>query len=151
MNDSAQLETVKSLVEKGFPFAERTGVTVDVAEPGRIRMTMPAGPNGNHIGTMYAGALFTLAELPGGAMFLTTFDATRFYPIIKGMEIRFTKFAKGDISVEVTLPAADVERIEAECAEHGKADFSWECELPDPEGNVVCVTTNHYQLRAHGS
>ena len=150
-SDTTDLLTqLKPLIEDVIPFVQRCGLRLDVAEPGRVRMTMPAEPNVNHIGTMYAGALFTLAEVPGGALFLATFDAARFYPIIKGMEIRFTKFAKGDISVEVSMSAEEVARVQAEAEEHGKADYSWDCELTDAEGTVVCVTTNHYQLRTHG-
>lgn len=149
--ETPSLEQLNDRAVKAIPFVERSGLRLDVAEPGRIRMTMPAEPNINHIGTMYAGALFTLAEVPGGAMWMTTFDTARFYPIIKGMEIRFTRFARGDISVEVRISAEEVERIQAECETVGKSDFSWDCELTDEEGTVVCVATSHYQLRAHGT
>ena len=37
-------------------------------------MLMPFKPNRNHLGTMYAGALFTLAEIPGGAVLISAFD-----------------------------------------------------------------------------
>lgn len=145
------LATIKPLVEDGIPFVTRAGLTLDHAEPGMVRMTAPAEPNVNHIGTMYAGALFTLAEVPGGALFLATFDAARFYPIIKGMEIRFTRMARGDIHVEMSIPPEEVERVQAEADANGKADFDVDCELVDGDGQVVCVSTNHYQLRAHGS
>lgn len=64
---------------------------------------MPGAGNENHIGSMYAGALFTLAEIPGGALFLTSFDSARFYPIVKEMTLRFRRPAKGDIRVEARL------------------------------------------------
>ena len=138
----------KAMIEQGIPFVARTGVKALAMEPGYVKLMMPLEPNINHVGTMYAGALFTLAELPGGAIFLTTFDAARFYPIIKGMEIKFVKPATTDITVEVRLDPAEAERIERAANEAGKADYDWDCELKDASGQVVCVTTNRYQLRS---
>ena len=138
----------KAMIEGGIPFAARTCVKVLAMEPGYVKMMMPLQPNINHVGTMYAGALFTLAELPGGAIFLTTFDASRFYPIIKGMEIKFVKPAATDITVEVRLDSAEADRIQQVANEAGKADYEWDCELKDTSGQVVCVTSNRYQLRS---
>lgn len=148
--NNALLTNLKPLLEQGFPFVERMGVRLDAIEPGYCRMSVPFEGNGNHIGTMYAGALFTLAELPGGAIFLSSFDASRFYPIVKGMEIRFLKPATTDITVEVRITPEEVERIQAVATEAGKADYSWSCELVDTAGVVVARSTNDYQLRAHG-
>ena len=144
------LTDLRPLLEQGFPFVERMGVRLDAIEPGYCRMTVPLEGNGNHIGTMYAGALFTLAELPGGAIFLSTFDASRYYPIIKGMDIRFLKPATTDISVEVSIDGAEVDRIKAAAGQAGKADYSWTCERTDTAEVVVARSTNVYQLRAHG-
>ncbi len=63
----------KKMLEEGIAFVARSKVKVLAMEPGYVKMMMPLQPNLNHVGTMYAGALFTLAELPGGAIFLTTF------------------------------------------------------------------------------
>ncbi len=136
------------MIERGIPFAGRTEVQVLAMEPGYVKLRMPLKPNLNHVGTMYAGALFTLAELPGGAIFLTTFDTSRFYPIIKGMEIKFVKPAKTDITVEVRLDPEAAATIQETADEAGKADYEWECELKDANGQVVCVSSNRYQLRS---
>ena len=62
-------ETMKSLIEKPFSFIERMGMKVLVLEPRRVKFSVPLKGNENHIGSMYAGALFTIAEIPGGAVF----------------------------------------------------------------------------------
>ena len=138
---------LKFAIEKGIPFAGRSEVKVLELEPGYVKMMMPLEPNINHVGTMYAGALFTLAELPGGAIFVSTFDASRFFPLIKGMEIKFLKPATTDIMVEVRLSPEDASKIQDEANEHGKADYGWDCELRDANGQVVAVSSNRYQLR----
>lgn len=138
---------LKFAIEKAIPFAGRTEVKVLKLEPGYVKMMMPLEPNINHVGTMYAGALFTLAELPGGAIFLSTFDASRFFPLIKGMEIKFLKPATTDIVVEVRLSPEQAAKIQDEANEHGKANYDWDCELKDANGQVVAVSSNRYQLR----
>ncbi|UCH30177.1 MAG: YiiD C-terminal domain-containing protein [Myxococcales bacterium] len=138
----------KMMIEQGIAFVGRTGVKVLAMEPGHVKMTMPLEPNLNHVGTMYAGALFTLAELPGGAIFLTTFDVGKFYPIIKGMDIKFVKPATTDVTVEIHLDLNEAAKIQEKANEAGKADYDWECELKDANGQVVCVTSNRYQLRS---
>ena len=138
----------KKMLEEGIAFVARSKVKVLAMEPGYVKMMMPLEPNLNHVGTMYAGALFTLAELPGGAIFLTTFDVGRFYPIIKGMEIKFVKPATTDVTVEVKLDLEEAEKIQATANKAGKADYDWDCEVKDANGQVVCVTSNRYQLRS---
>jgi acyl-coenzyme A thioesterase PaaI-like protein len=138
----------KMMLEQGIAFVGRTQVKVLAMEPGYVKMMMPLQPNLNHVGTMYAGALFTLAELPGGAIFLTTFDVSKFYPIIKGMDIKFVKPAATDVTVEVKLDLDEAAKIQETANARGKADYEWECEVKDANGQVVCVSTNRYQLRS---
>jgi len=131
-----------------IPFLERTKIAVDHAERGFVRLRMPFEPNVNHVGMMYAGALFTLAEVPGGTIFITSFDAKRFYPIVKDLQIRFRRPAMSDITVEVRISEEEIARIEAEADANGKADYAWECELKDATGEVVAISQNTYQMRA---
>lgn len=149
--EDPELEQLRQLCRAPFPFAERTGYDIVALRPGHCHARMPLAPNVNHIGTMYAGALFTLAEMPGGAVSLATFDPTRYYPIVKDLAIRFTAPATTDVDVRVTLRDAEVERVLAEVEERGKADYAWDCELTDAHGTVVARTENLYQLRAHPS
>ena len=129
------------------PFTERTGVVIEHGEPGYVRLRMPFEGNVNHVGMMCAGALFTLAEVPGGAIFTTTFDFKRFYPLVKEMTIRYRRPAMTDITAEVRLSAEEATRISDEAERVGKADYGWECELVDTSGEVVAVSKNTYQLR----
>ena len=149
LSDNARAAMSKSL-EETIPFVGRSEIHVEEIEVGYVKMRMPIEPNRNHVGTMYAGALFTLAEMPGGAIFVSTFDAKKFYPIVKSMDIKYVKPATTDITVEVRLSKEDAEAIAAKAEAEGKADYEWACELKDADGNVVAVTTNRYQMRSHG-
>ena len=145
-----QKQLIKAASDKTFPFVERCGVqTLDV-DRGYCKMLMPFAPNVNHVGIMYAGALYTLAELPGGTIYLTSFDTGQFYPIVKDMHIRFRRPATTDVTVEVTLSDEEIARIESTTEEVGKCDFEWDVELKDTKGEVVAIAHNVYQLRKIG-
>ena len=141
------LEIARRLTEQQIAFVQRSGLKAEVLEPGFVRLRMPLAGNQNHIGSMYAGALFTLAEIPGGALFLTSFDAERFYPLVKELNLRFRRPAGGDIRVEARLSRAEIARLEDEAARLGKADFHLELQLTDGSGEVVAESRGHYQLR----
>ncbi|WP_043310271.1 PaaI family thioesterase [Pseudomonas sp. ML96] len=142
-------EMARVFTEEKIDFVKRCGLKAEQLEPGFVRLRMPLAGNQNHIGTLYAGALFTLAEIPGGALFLTSFDVQRFYPLIKEMNLRFRRPATSDISVEARLDAAEIERIQAEAEHAGKADYRLELQLCDGSGEVVAETSALYQLRKH--
>jgi len=141
-------ERMKSLIEKFFPFVERMGMKVLAIEPRMVKLSVPLHGNENHIESMYAGALFTIAEIPGGALFLSTFDVSRFYPVVKEMTIKFVKPAKTDVTVEMVMSVSEAKRIEAEAEKNGKAEFVLEGEVKDANGEVVSVSRGIYQLRS---
>ncbi len=142
---------LKHSLATGIPAVARTGIEVLELDRGYVKMRMPFEPNINHVQIMYAGSLFTLAELPGGAIFATSFDSTRFYPIVRDMSIRFRRPAKTDVTVEVRLDEKEAAEIAARAERDGKADYEWECQLKDTTGEVVAITKNIYQLRRIGS
>lgn len=141
-------EALTQITHSILPFAARTGIRIDRADRGSVQLTMPLQPNVNHVGTMYAGALFTLAEIPGGTLSATTFDVEKYYPIVKDLQITFLKPATTDISVEVTMSDDEIDRLLTTANEVGKVDYSWDSELVDAGGVVVAKSKNLYQLRS---
>ncbi len=142
------VEIIRQLTEEQIAFVQRSGLKAEVLEPGHVRLCMPLAGNQNHIGSMYAGALFTLAEIPGGALFLTSFDAQRFYPIIKEMNLRFRRPATGDIRVEARLTTEEIQHLQKQATELGKAEYVLQLQLTDESGEVVVESRGLYQLRA---
>ena len=134
-------------LEKSIAFVRRARMKADVLVRGHVRCTMPLRGNTNHVGTMYAGALFTLAEMPGGGLWLGSFDTERFIPLLKEMNIRFLRAARTDVTVEVRLDEARIESLQATANELGKVDFVLDAELKDANGETVAVSQGVYQLR----
>lgn len=142
------LELAKKMLEGGIKFVANTGLRVVELRRGYVKCLMPFAGNGNHIGTMYAGALFTVAEIPGGALFLSSFDATKFYPIVKELDLRFLKPAKGDVTVEFGLDDIHIASLSAQAAEKGKAEFILEGQLKTADGTIVAESRGVYQIRS---
>lgn len=132
-------------------FVARAGIRVDEVGPGRCVLSMAPEPNINHFGTVYAGAIYTLGEVPGGVLFFATFDAERYFPLVKSSQIRYRAPGRGRLAVEATITADEVARLEDEADEHGKAEWELELDITDEEGTVVAQMTSQYQMRTHGS
>jgi acyl-coenzyme A thioesterase PaaI-like protein len=105
--------------------------------------------NGNHVGTMYAGVLFSVAEMLGGALSLATFDPARFYPIVKDLRIDFRRPAASSVTARTSLDGPEIDRVLADAERDGKGQFVLRSELTDEEGTVVATTEGTYQIRPH--
>ena len=147
---SELVDSMNGALGSTIPIAHKMGVQVVEARRGFAATTAPAEGNGNHFGVMYAGVLFTVAEVLGGIIPLITFDTTKYFPLVKSLDIKFVAMAKSDVRAEATLDDATIARVEAEAAERGKADFTLEAVVTDADGQTVATTTGLYQLRAHG-
>jgi len=143
-------DAMTQYLHETIPFVQRMGLRIDELRPGHVKLTAPLRGNENHIGTVYAGALFTLAEIPGGVLFLSAFDSSRFYPVVKEMNIRFLRPARSDATMTLTLSEEEVRRIETEAEEKGKAEYVLEGDIVDSSGEKVASTRGVYQARAIG-
>lgn len=141
-------KTAVQMVEEGIAFVQRAGLKVEAMERGYVRCRMPLKGNENHIGTMYAGALYTLAEIPGGALFLSSFDTSRYFPIIREHRIRYTGAVTSNALVELRMEDAEIDRIQQQADAHGKAEFTLDTTITDTKGNPVAESEGVYQLRS---
>ncbi|HWB67115.1 MAG TPA: YiiD C-terminal domain-containing protein [Mycobacteriales bacterium] len=136
-------------LESSIPLAHGMGIRLVESSRGHAEAEIPMAGNGNHVGTMYAGALFTVAELLGGAIAISTFDTSVYYPIVKDLAITFRRPAMTTVRARATLPADTIDDVINRADEAGKADFVLEAELTDDAGVVVATTRGTYQIRRH--
>ena len=127
---------------------KKTGLRVVALRDRYAKLLMPLEGNVNHVGMMYAGSLFTLGEITGGAIHVVSFDMTKLYPLVKEINIRFRRPAMTDVTVEVELSAEQASRIQAEALETGKADYAFDLDLVDAGGEVVAIVHGTWQVRA---
>ena len=135
------------LLEKAVPLIEKTGVKIVELRDRFARIVMPFEPNINHIGIMYGGSLFILAEFSGGVIYYVSFDTTKFYPIVKEVSIRYRRPATTDVTLEVSLEPGEVEMIQQAAQKEGKKDWTMDLELKDAHGEVCSIVHGTLQLR----
>lgn len=149
--DANQLVVVMNgAIESTIPIAHKMGVKVVEARPGFAATTVPAEGNGNHFGVIYAGVQFTVAEILGGIIALSTFDSAKYFPLVKNVDIKFVGMARSELRAQASLDDETIARVEAEAAERGKADFTLDAVVTDADGQTVATTRGLYQLRALG-
>ncbi len=139
---------IAQIAEQSIAFVRRAGLKVQDCRPGYARCWMPLQGNENHLGSMYAGAQFTLADVTGGVLALASFDNARFYPILKDLTLEFLKPATTDLTLSYEVSAAQLAELHAAAMTTGKAKFLLQGELIDSNGVVVAVARGEFQVRA---
>ena len=147
--ETPTLEQVNAMMRMSIPLVESCDIRVLELGRGHARTTAPFEGNGNHFGTMYAGVLFTVAEVLGGVMAATTFDVTKFFPLVKSVEIDFKRPARGDVFAEARLDDATIEAATAAAEADGRGPYELHATVTDAEGTVLATTVGQYQIRPH--
>jgi thioesterase domain-containing protein len=149
MTELPSLEQVNGIMRMSIPLVEATRIEVVELRPGYARATAPFEGNGNHLGTMYAGVLFTVAELLGGAIAAVTFDITRYAPVVRNVDIAFRRPARTDVFAETSLDEATIAAATEQADAEGKGAYELHATVTDLEGTVVATTVGQYQIRPH--
>ncbi len=110
---------------------------------------IPAEPNVNHFGAMYAGCLFSVAEVLGGLM-AGFMEVPGGIPLVKRLEIDFARPATSAVTARTTLSEDELARIRSEALADGRSSYELIAEVTDEAGTVVARTRGSYQLRVMG-
>ena len=133
------------------PILEAMGIRVVEVRPGFAAAELPPEPNVNHFGVTYAGSLFSVAEMLGGVLSLSTFDfegeLEGFVPLVKESTIRFRRPALGVVRATAALADPEVARVREAALSTGKGEFLLEATLTDVRDEVVASTVGTYQVR----
>jgi len=136
-------------IAHAVPFTSRNGFQIVATGPGYVKASICLKGNTNHFGTMYAGAMFVLAEIPGGVLSLLEFG-TDYVPILRELQMTYLRTARSDVTVEFRLPPEDVNVILGEIEQRGKAHFELAGELRDATGELIARSFARYQVRSKG-
>lgn len=146
--DLPTIQLVNHTIEHVVPAMNRLGIRAVDVRPTHVAGIVPLRRNSNHLGTMYAGALFGLAEMLGGALVAASFDLAAFYPTVKEVQIWYRRPARSDVRAKAAISDEELARIHAEADRTGKAEFVLNATLTDADSVVVATTMGTYQVRA---
>lgn len=139
-------ETVAAL-ENIIKIVGKMGVKIERFDPGDVKVRLPKEPNINHVGMVYAGSLFSLADYTGGVLFSSCFDLKKYIPILKEASIVYRRPAMTDMTIETSFTRDEIEDLRKTADSVGKADFVKEFELKDENGTVCCTARGSFQIR----
>ncbi len=138
---------VVAALENIIKIVGKMGVKIEQFDPGAVKVRLPKEPNVNHIGMVYAGSLFSLADYTGGVLFSSCFDLKQYYPILKEASIAYKRPAMSDMTIEAAFSQGEIEELKRTADSVGKADFVKEFELKDENGTVCCIARGSFQMR----
>lgn len=134
------------MVHASVPVLAAMGLRVVSAAPTGAVAVLPHAENRNHVGTSYAGSLFSVGEMLGGLVGLSM-GLEGFAPIVRRMEVEYLAPARSDVTATVSLTEEEVAAVLRQAREDGRAPFTLEARLLDAEGTLVARTRGDYQLR----
>lgn len=96
-------------------------------------ISLPTGEQyTNHLGTVHASALFAVAEAASGEYLLGALGSAEGYiPVVRNVEIKFKKPAKGSVSAKASVNGPEIERIKEELLQKGRALIKVNVEVVD--------------------
>ena len=136
---------MKSVTE--LPFNRFVGIEAANSE-GRLLRLPAADEYLNHLGTVHASALLALAEAASGEFLLRQFgEVAEIVPVVRRMEAKFRRPAKGAVTAAAKTDEAELTRVEEDLARKGRALFHIEVELQDEAGERVFEATVEWFLQ----
>ena len=145
-------DVIRARLGQTVPFADTVGVEILEVASGEARAALVQRDDiSNHVQSLHAGALFTLAEAASGAAMAGAFaqHILSIRPLAAGAQIAYKKIAKGRVEAlaKTRDPAGDlVARLEAD----GKAAFAVDVVMiNEAEETVATMTVDwHVSKRA---
>ena len=123
---------------------------MEVLEVGRrrVRTLLPfATQNGNHIGTVYAGVLFSFLEATGGALVLVAFDVSRFIPVVVEGTIRYVRPVRGAVTCDLTVSDEEIDAVHRTLERDPKSSWTLNATAEADDGSTACEADLVYRFR----
>jgi acyl-coenzyme A thioesterase PaaI-like protein len=130
-------------------FMRRTGIQAVEVSRGFGKSMMPLAGNENHVGSMYMGALSTLAEAGAAVAISTVLDFERYFPVITRMDLEFLKPAMTDVTAEYRLSEQRIAELHAGLEANGRCDYTAEVPLKDAAGQTVATARVTVKVLSH--
>lgn len=141
-------EIVEALAA-AVPFNRYLALEYGDVVPGRAEVRLAdRDEHRNHVGTLHAGALFSVAEAASGAAFVAAFaeQLVNVIPVVESAEIRYLAPARGTVTATATLTVAHEVLLE-ELERDGKTRPSVDVKLTDAAGCEVATMQVRWNVR----
>lgn len=99
----------------------------------------------NHLGTVHASALFSLAEATSGYFLMTNFPEFKsgIIPVVRKVDVKYKKPANGKIDSTASLIGQSIDEIKNQLSTRKRVSLTLKIELFDV--NNINVMTGHFE------
>jgi thioesterase domain-containing protein len=93
----------------------------------------------NHLGTVHAGAQFSLAEAAGGQWLLGRFGeaAADYLAVVRRADVKYRRPAAGALTAKADVPPEEAERFRETLEKRGRASIEVRVEILGADGSVT--------------
>jgi acyl-coenzyme A thioesterase PaaI-like protein len=121
-----------------LPFNRLVGLESAAGDCGFL-VSLPDGPQyANHLGTVHASALLAVAEAGSGVFLVQQLGPGEgFVPVVRRLEAKFRKPARGRLFARCTVGVQEVEQWSAELAARGRVLAPITVDVVDADGVIV--------------
>ncbi len=140
MNWNELLSRIPFLAPLGMEITEDGEGVTHVQLPFREGVT-------NHVGTLHAGALFTVAETAAGVAAWKVVPGEQAAVLLRSSSVRYTRRAAGKVTASARADESAAEEARAAFETAQRADLVVEATVEDGDGETVFVGSFDYALR----
>lgn len=141
------IERIRRMMEDPpVKWLKNAGQYFDILEEGHVKVIVANELHLNHVNIIYAGSIFTFAEMSGGALFLSTYGFDQWLPILKKAEIRYMKPITGDFIIDIKLTEEEKKSKIQPIADRGRGEFLLSIPVIDTEGNIAAECEFTYYI-----
>jgi len=101
----------------------------------------------NYVGTVHAGALFTLAETAAGVAATAIIPNDRAFVLLRGANFTYTRRAESDLIAKASVSEDDAAKARSDFDKGGRADSPVVVTISDAQGASVFEGRFDYALR----
>ena len=139
--------TLEALLAR-IPYVMWHGIRVLGQAPGQVKLSLNGREEvANYVGTMHAGALYTLAETAAGVVANAIISDNLAYVLLREGNVRYTRPAEGEVVATAKVDALVARQAQAKFAEQARADVEVGVTIENAKGDSVFVGTFDYALR----
>ncbi len=127
---------------------------IDVLDEGpkTVRMALRDRPEvHNYVGTLHAGALYTLAETVAGVAVNSLAAAENAIILLRDASIKYTRRAEGDVVADAVIEPIALAQARVEFRSTARTDMTTDVTVRDSGGETVFEGRFSYALRPRTS
>lgn len=138
---------LKAIIAK-IPYLVPHRLEVEVQSDGAVQARLPFRSElTNHVGTLHAAAIYTVAETCAGVAASRIVPGDRSIVLLRGAKIDYTRRAEGDLVATAHVLQGQSESALSDFDARGRADAQVEVHVIDPGQEQIFAGIFDYALR----